>query len=505
MTRFTWNLCSPMYRPNTYDAGNLGLDYTDGADARFPNPGLVLGPQRTSLDCTSAGTAANTNSGQMIRRTSGGTDWFLILGNGNRYTKLIVPSGNTALSKASTQPGSSFGARIMSMVVSQKPGGNPMLSFGLASGTYQNLTAVAAENASDTTSANDQSKAWKILGMAPDRVMGFGTGTINGNILTSSVDMDASAWQEISKYDDPHTSPTGFAMSDNLVLAGTTKGVNVHHVQYKEFFPAFGNVPANAHNCRAMRYIPWLGVLVPLVGQLRLMNGSQSMRVGPEAFGSPNVVQGTGMGIGFNADWTFIAIRNPKTSTTYLCAGRPRQSGDWHFNPVSFFCIDSFSAECEWVDVLEDPDGIRTNQVLAVGAADDIYYYRIGRTTNWTDDVSGSDYYLYRTDTDQSAYGNWMHFDQAMKITRVTWEGSGLASTRPLKVSVGYQTKTGQTGTVLVNTQNRSGRESLPLPPSVRLEDIRAFRPEVTLRSSVATATPCLEHGRISIEAEPLR
>lgn len=505
MPAYTWNLAGPMYRPATYDPGNLGLDYTDGVDARFPYPGLVCGPKRTDLDLSTAGgTAANTRAGVMMQRSSGGSEWFLYVLRGTRVTKVQVPSANAALSLASTQPTSSgtgdLSARGISAVSTKAPSGSAILSVGMdGTNAYHNLTTVAAENAADTWSAvNESSATWRILALDQDIMYGLGGQTINRNFLTSSVTADASAWKELAVFAHPNVKPTGFAISRDLLLWGTNIGLLLFNSRRNTFQPAFGLLPASDDNCRAMRYVPWLGVLVPLVSQLRLQDGEYGETVGPEAYGAPNVIQGTCMGLGYNARWAFMAYRNPANSTTYILAARPRHPGDWHGNPVSYYCIDSFSNASEWVDVLEDPGSIRTNQVLMVGNADDLGYYRIGLGENWTKDTTN---YLYQDATNQTAYGNELHFDRPMNIERIVFEGANLASGRTLDAQVGYSTETGQEVTKSVVKQNRSGWYALDLPADVRMQKVHSFKPVVTLRTDTTASSPQLKHGRFVIVA----
>lgn len=506
---FTWQLCTPMYRPPSWSPDNLGLCNTNGCDARFPRPGLVLGPSRTTLDLGSVGgTAANLNAGAMMQRSSGGTEWFLYVLRGTRVTKIQVPSGNTALSLATTQPTNSatgdLADRGVSALVTKAPGGTPILSVGQeGANAYHNLTTVAAENAADTWSANNETELVRILGLG-DRMFGFYQQTMKGNVLSATVDADDSAWHEIASFNDRSLKPTGFAMSENLALVGTNRGVLVLHAQYNEFFPSFMNLPASDDNCRAMRFVPFFGVVIPLVNQLRLQNGAYSQRIGPEVFSQPNDLQGTFTGLGFNADWAYGALRNPSLGKTYIMAFRPRQPGDWHGNAASFYCIDSFDTASEWVEVLEDPDGIRTNQVLAVGNADDLSYYRLGRTPNWTEDVSGTDNYLYQADTDQTACGNEMLFSNSpMRIERVIFEGSDLAAGRTLKVELVYRTATGKEVTMQVAKQSRDGVVNIDMSRNVDVAKVHMFKPHVTLRSNVTSASPCLKDGRITIIASP--
>ncbi len=475
-----WNFAGPMYRQTASENhGVLGLAESDGVDTREENR-IQLGPKLTDLDLGSVGgTAANSNSAGIIARTSGGTEQFLYVGRGTIPAKIVY----STMALATTQPGA-LTERCTSIIVTKAPGGTAEISFGMLATNYETVTAVAATGAADTRASGGD--MFRILGQGPDRVYGADGQTLQGNVLSGSVDMSTPAFATVATYARNDILPTGFAMNRDLVMWGTNRGPLMTYVQFEEFFPA-AEVPADPLNCHAMRYIPFLGTVVPLKTQVRLWNGEYSQRVGPEAFNVSGSVQGQMTGLGNDANWAYGVIRNPNNSTTYLVAARPNQPGDWHGLPVSWYCIGSFSAVSELVIVPDDVAGERTNPLLIVGKADDIAYAILPRGQVASADAN----YIYQDATNQTATGT-----EVQPAEPETIEGfvmprlSNLASGRTVTVKISYTDARGNSGTATFGAFDRSGRLEFDIPQGKLPSDLVAYKPQITLRSDTTASSP---------------
>jgi len=315
---------------------------------------LILSTLINVVSLAAAGGTAATTNGVELSSTMNAT-LFAYFIRGTKWGKvqvsnmtLISDGTETALAEAAT-----------SIVYSRNVGGTPTqtIAIGMDNTAYRVITAVGA-GATDTHSANNESVINRIMGTGTpaaqaQRMIGLGrsgaanTGqdTVRGNSLTSTVDMDASAWATIDQIGPDAVTFTGLCVDTDRVIVGTSRGPYYVDPNFNHFRAGMDGLGDSSNNCHAMTDIPWLGTVIPLEKGARLQKNLQSEGgVGPERYRqNSSPVQGRITGIAYNQAWGYFNVYNPVTLETYLCAVQPRQPGDWHNQRLSYYPIATFT------------------------------------------------------------------------------------------------------------------------------------------------------------------
>ena len=224
-----WDIVGPNPMNSVEDItqgfGGLGPAYTTGVDCRWEDE-ACLGPELLAIDLSGAGgTAANAHMAAYVEKSS--SEHFLYIARGTVAAKYKIDDASV------TGNGITLSGECTGLIVTQNTDGTVMVSYGMEDDqatAYHNSTAIGT-GANDTNSANDEGAKARFFGQAPDnRVVAMGgngnTQLLQGNVLTGAVDMDASAYADISSMRGPaNLKLTGFAMDGNsMIVQGTNYG-----------------------------------------------------------------------------------------------------------------------------------------------------------------------------------------------------------------------------------------------------------------------------------------
>ena len=472
----TWHLNRPMYNFRSRDAGNLTVDYSDGADHRWPK-WVTLGPKLNPVALSTAGaTLANTNKFALIPQASDTSIYWLYTAHGDKLDKRLWSD----MVAATNQP-AAVAERVTDLLVTRTPAGTRELSAFMLATAYRVYPTITATGATDTVSANNQSQILRIAGIAPDRIAGFSGQKAYGNVLSSTITMDASSWQELAAFLDSDIVPTGFETTNGLWIWGTNIGPLMLNSQTQQFFALLGQLPADLDNCRGTKFIEFMGVLIPLSTMLRAQSGAFSERVGPERFGNPNPIQGKVSAITSNADWAFTAHRNASESVTYFAASKPGSDG-----LPDFYGIGKQTEVAEAMHV--PPQATRDRQTLLIGADDDMNYVTIGNVPTWPDDTS----YRYADDADQTIYGTEWYPPNPVRVEEIGFTLDSASAGQTVAPGIKGMTASGQVFSQTFAPFNRAGLHRFPIPPALQGSPVVRYQPYFVLRSSASTATPKL-------------
>lgn len=380
----TPHLCS-FERP--YDGeseGFLGIEYGTGVDSRWGD--LRLGPLLTTLTLSThdgGNTPANANGAV----TSGGMNAtvFLYVIRGTPVAKvkisdmtLVNPGTLINLAEAGT-----------SIIRTKTAAGTEEIAIGMAGTAYRVITTVANAGVADTHSANGASQKARILAQGPDRrVVAIDGLTVKANILAGTVTMNSPNWQQITTLDKDLT-PTGFGTDADYWVLGTSDGPYMLDPTTKEFYPLIPELDLNTENCRGMTNWFPMGLIIPLSFGTRYQWNGSGESIGPEVYAqNTSPVTGRTTGIATTAKWMYWAQYNPVTTDTYLLACRPRELGDWHPYPLSFYTVGKLTTTVSNFLKHLGTEGGRTNPTTVGGHGSNLFYWQEGRTARQPDDTN---------------------------------------------------------------------------------------------------------------------
>lgn len=397
-------------------AGYLGRDYGVNTDGRAYGVD-VLGPKVTSIDlsvydqtweASILSTETAIASVNLIFGPPGVVDDAIGMAviNGPGPTPYgYIPRGTQTAKVDLTdmtvkRTGEIHAAPATDIIATHAPDATREVSVALGDEPYRVLTAVAAPPNSDTWMTNDESQAATIFGNGVDRIVEMNGNTVKGNILTSGDSMAAPAWAEVTSFDTERPAFTGFALDGPLWVLGTSNGPYMLDKQTGIFFPVIEEIDEHPDNCRGMTTWFPLGIVIPLHDSLRYQRALSGESFGPEVFETnTSPVQGHAHTFTASAKWGYCAFHNPSTNDSYLAACRPRQAGDAHSHPVSWFTIAKLTGvHCEFLRFVGTVNGLRTNPTLVGGYGSNAFWLTVGRTireyedTNYQHALSGQTY-----------------------------------------------------------------------------------------------------------------
>lgn len=389
--------------------GYLGRDYGDGTDGR--NFGIdVLGPliNTVTLSTFDPAYAASIPSTSTFKPSvnlhldgaatvTAARAMDVINGpNGIPYGYIIrgsIPAKVNLVDMTLKRSGEKLTAVATTILTTKAANATRELSVGMASTPYRVLTAVAAPNNSDTWATNSGSEIASALGKAPDRIVGLDNVNqrARGNILTSSVTMAAPAWASVATNFTEGEGLTfeGFALDGDTWIVGTSNGPYQLDQHTGDFFPTIEEIGNNSQNTREMKTWFPLGTIIPLHLALRYQKNGRGESFGTEVFKlNTSPVQGHPHGFGAGERWAYATYHNTLTENSYLLACRPRQTGDPHGNPVSWFTLAKFtSLDSQFVRYLDTLNGERTNPTVACGYGSNLAWFTEPLTVRVTDDT----------------------------------------------------------------------------------------------------------------------
>lgn len=479
--------------------GLLAVDYTDNIDTRWRGQ-ACLGPKVTNIDLSGlGGTTANVNCGAIAPSSMNATGPFLYMGRGTDPAKVKLSD------MSSVDSGISAAEAITSMIYSKSAAGTEEIAYGMDNTPYGVITTVG--NTTDTTSTNDQSYKIRIFGYAgadpnsdTGQIAGFGRGSGTPqnkafqNVLSGSVTMDASNWQQRAVFAGESLVFTGFVLDGRAWLVGTDKGPYYLNADFKRFVPLIEELARSTNHCRGMfRWSVYNGfAFIPLQRSLRTSkNVAYGASVGVETYReNRSPVQGQHTGGAASERWAYLPVYNPITDQAYLCAARPRQDGDWHQQQLSYYPIVKLASgeECNYV-TYTGTEGGRTLPTVVFGRDSNAAYFGEGRVDYFPSDTSyeyASTGSLYLTELRRSP--------NKLKVPRrFRFYAEDLGTSETIAIKVKLDGGSEQTIETVSNTY-RGGADGWV---DVRLGETEArsyagfrIQPVLTFASGTATASP---------------
>ena len=479
------------------DPNSLRCAWTDGADTRWDGK-VVIGPEFGTIDVTSVGSSVNVKCQAVVQDASGNP--YIYVSRGTGVAK-IEPSTMTLITAGAAVAGP--GAAITSMIATKAPNGAWTLSIFDGTNAYQVRTAIAVASEADTASTNDESSLAKVAYAADDNdrvyaIENLSTTkgwTVMRNVLSTSVNMDASNWVHVSSLSAGAT-PTSMSITEDLLIVGTDKGPQILNLVSGKFLLDIARVTKLSTNCLAMVFVDWLGVVMGVENQIRVQAGADSRRIGPSLWiGNNGGIQGRMQGVSFDPTYLYCAVRNPVTSVTYFLMARP--GNDPGEDGLEWHCIGNQTEDCEMFAYWGTVDGDRTQPVFGGGKGTDAVWYALaGRTNNWLDDTA----YRFQTNKDYTWYGTELRLNKPARLTGWRIEGSSMSATQTitLKALVSGNRNAAETRTVGIKSIDGWERFDVPMnniPAGTR------FQPQMVLRTAASTASPTVV-GDIVLEFE---
>lgn len=369
-------------------AGLLGVDYTTGVDTRWTDL-AILGPATTVVDCSTGDTlAVASTNGMVLGHTLNATARYLYVIRG-REPKKIKLSTWTAYDS-----GINLAEAATDIEYTKTAAGTEEITIGMAATALHIVSAIGDDAAADTNSANNESKKGRILGKTghisgeDNRVIALDGQTVQGNVLTGSVTMDASAFATIDTLVAYNVTPTGFALDRDVWILGYDIGPVIYDELSDSLDIFLPNLSPSTNNCKNMVTWTQIGVLIPMERGLRYIKAGQSESIGPERFlNNSSPVSGRFTALAGTDYWLYGIVYDEPNDDSYLVAGRPRQPGDAHPFPVSWYVLKKFTdTNCDAMLYIGNGNGALTNPHLVSGHDDDIFYVTLGRYFREIDD-----------------------------------------------------------------------------------------------------------------------
>lgn len=486
----------------------LTWSYSTGVDCRFP--GVVqLAPLLTSVDLSaSQSSAANAKRIVFSEGISTDTAELAVIANGARPTTIRLDT-RVAVSTAST---AAYGAAITDLITTKAANGTQEIAVALGSTAYQVITAFAAGGF--TTSANNESYKYRIWCKGPSFEadgmvlgLGFGTGStenfVGQNVLTGTVTMDASAWEQRVIMGGSNITFTGAALDGPFFIIGTTAGpfrYNNEHFVFVPMLPSMLNSPS-ANACKNMRFWEKLGTIIPLEVETRNSVGLDGASVGPETYPTNNSpVQGRVTAEGYSLQWGLWAIYNPFADATYLCWVRPRLGGDITLSrgQAAIFPMNKLTdgVDCEAIEYAGTKGSVQ-NPTWYVGQDGNVAWQIEGRNQlHWQDTActyqSSGSIYLTEVMRDPEK-------DKVVKAIGV--RTAGCSSTETITFNLNWTDKFGVSQTTALTTINSNGMHIIHIPQEKQMAT-EAFQISIDFaRGGTSTNTPrIIRWGRSEVK-----
>lgn len=443
--------------------GYLGIEWADSCDSRWADI-LCLGPEiKHDYDLTTydgANTPANANGCALVKPS---TITYIYVIRGKVPAKLkaadmtLINNGSLTLSEAATD-----------VIATTSANGNVQVSFGFDGNTpYHVITTVGATT--DTASANNESKKRRVFAHGNDRIWGGGgygnTRTIAGNVLSGSVDMDASAWADFSTINSSSNlaangvagTVTGLEMDGNAIIVGMSTGPYLLDDKSGSLFPMIPELAASPDlaNCAHMKKWSFLGVIIPLKTGTRWHRGETGRSFGLRTFKrNTSPVQGYTTAVAVDEHRIWTAEYNEIDDLTYIVQwevpGEGDGYGDRELIPQVIAKLAS-GVECHFLEYVGTLDGERTNPLLIGGYDTSIFSTIVGRTAREIDDSN------YRFATSGTAYGTELrrHPHMLKDLEACEFESAGTSSTET--ITVGFSIDGATANTLTGNSTDDSG------------------------------------------------
>lgn len=467
--------------------GRLSVAYTVNADTRFGDV-LCLGPLATVIDCGAAGgTAADTN----LFVTSGGMNAtvYLYAGRGTKWAKmqlsnatLISDDSETALAEAPT-----------GVLRTKSADGTEIISWFMAGTAYRNITTVSG-GATDTHAAHAGGEIFRTanaitgFGVEP-RILGATGQTLKQLTLSGSTTMATDSWVDFAVVADTIT-PTSIVMDGPFIILNTNRGPYFIEQTSRAFRRLIESIGSNNENGRAAAIYSFLGILVNLqTGTRYIKDVDGGGSVGPETYQyNDTPIKGRMTAFCFTERWGYMAVYDPLTDDTYICAVRPRQPGDWHGSTLSYYPLLKLTdTNCNAL-IFTDTEGGRSQPTIFGGYNDDVFRMAVGTIDREIDDTG------YAFAASGTWYGTVMtrQATEGKRVQSIMLRTTNCSATETVTVSISVD---GGAAQQVGHTIKTNGLHRLEVPHGSVLEG-QEIQPIITLAGS--SASPRVK-GKLSV------
>jgi len=440
--------------PQGQPEGHLAVAWTDGTDSRWTDT-HVLAPALTGITLSGSDTPfsmtlldqtalLDQNTGLDVSPISGnvekidytvdtaGTAYYAYFMRGNYVTKVNLSTLAVAETKV-------FADITTDLIATQTPTAVRELSVALTSTAYQ---VAAPISTTDTWNANTSSVVQRIFGMDAQRVVGLslptatsGQITVQGNILTSTTTMMASAWATVTNIVGAQIVPTGFITDAARWLISTSRGPYPIDPKLGSPYPLIPEMDNNTETGRNPSYWSFLGALLPSRYGVRWQKSNQGRSFGVETFPeNRTVVQGYPTAIDSSTRWNYQSVYNVNTGTTWLLAFHP-DTRETRPNVVASpfvigkFASSSVSRAMKWVGTANQ---YRSTQILLLGKGTEAAYMIVGETPTEIDDTA----YRY-TSTGTGYFTELRRYPNLIKdIEAIEFESANCTANQTITVSL---------------------------------------------------------------------
>lgn len=489
----------------------LGTAYGT-VDTRYDD--LCLAPLLTAVDLSGSDAAGGGSAG-----TASTVEAAAFTGGINATEKILWARG-TKLgatrcdTRASIFDGTAEGAgapyaeNVTSLLYTKSAGGTHEVAVCFDNTVYRVITAVP-NTGGYTASANNESHKYRIMGVAGSEVaatvvagLGRGSGTpqniVASNTLSGSTTMDASAWQTRATLGDEVVF-TGFAMDGRFWAPHTNGGYYFLDSDGQRFRQQQEELPYDPNNRQGFgaQTFSYLGpgVLSPTIRGLRLIQGGSSRSVGVDLFpGNTTPVNGRYGHAGGSEKWIYMPIYNTVTGNSYICAMRPRQPGDQHSQPFSWYVLYELSSLESRICLSAGFKGNVTSPTIWVGRGTNVGWFiepltqRPWDDSNMTFATSGTLYGTLRVAPPGKAF----------KPEYITLEVAGCTSANYWAVDLVLTDVRGVEQTVRCGGPVTSnGVKRLPVPPM--RDGVTSFYVKLTGTGAGSNATPRVKRKSVCV------
>ena len=496
------------------------MAWTDGTDSRWTDT-HVLAPALTGITLSASDTPFSMtllDTTALLDMTTGldaspisanvekidytvdtaGSVYYAYFMRGNYVTKVNLSTLAVTETKV-------FSDIATDLIATQTPTALRELSVALTSTAYQ---VAAPISTTDTWAANTAGAVQRIFGMDAQRVVGLslptatsGQITVQGNILTSTTTMMASAWATVTNIVGAQIVPTGFITDAARWLISTSRGPYPIDPKLGSPYPLIPEMDNNTETGRNPSYWSFLGALLPSRYGVRWQKSNQGRSFGVETFPeNRTVVQGYPTAIDSSTRWNYQSVYNVNTGTTWLLAFHPDPRETRPNVVASPFVIGKFASSSvsramKWVGTANQ---YRSTQILLLGKGTEAAYMIVGETPTEIDDPA----YRYTT-TGTGYFTELRRYPNLIKdIEAIEFESANCTANQTITVALVSNgdaagattvtlngTTTGVNDTIKTNGYQRRLFVSNAGVPNTSASG-RRFYPQLTFSTNTSSTSP---------------
>lgn len=480
-------------------------------DTRFDD--TCLAPLLTAVSLSGSdaagGGSAGTPAAVRAAAFTGGIDATekMIVARGTKLGAVRLDTRASVFNGTAEGAGAPYGEAVTDLLATKSAGGTEEVSVCFDNTIYRVITAVP-NTGGYTATANNQSMKFTVMGRAgsdaaADVIAGCGRadGTpqnkVYSNTLSGSTTMDASAWQSRATIGD-NIVFTGFAMDGRFWSPHTNAGYYFLDGDGQRFRQQQDELPTDPNNyqgfgCQSVSFLG-PGLLSPTIRGLRLIQGGSSRSVGVDLYPTNNTpVNGRYGHCGASEQWIYMPIYNTSTGDSYICAARPRQPGDPHAQPLSWYVLFELDSLESRLCISSGFKGGVTSPTVWVGRGSDLGWFKESLTRlPWADAN-------YAFATSGTLYGTEVvaPIGSLYQPQIIMMETAGHSSTETTAIDLVMTDHRGQTQTVRCGapiTQN--GRQRVTVPTGMA---VSSFYVKLTQAGGGGTSSPRIKRKSLLV------